>query len=349
MSPCRLLCAAVGAGMLLTALPAFAALESGSEERRTAAADPAAPGTAEGRALALLERAAQAGRRLTWTGTQYTASWRRDAADSALVELHHDPATGPVLTGGDDGQQSAAGLTPLLDPRMLSRLAGAFALSIVGPGRCTGRDAWIVEAQRPNGQVAGRFWIDHASGLLLRREVFDDAGRRARSSAFIDLAVTESGTTSGRPAMTARTGGERPAGAAVERLRHAGWHVPDSLPGGFRLLETRLSGVVLHLAYTDGLSTLSLFAQAGGLGSAPPAGFSAEQVDGAPVWVHAATPERVVWSGGDRVWTLVSDAPDDAVRAAVAALPRDQAPDGGVRARLGRGLARLAGMLNPFG
>ena len=125
--------------------------------------------------------------------------------------------------------------------------------------------------------------------------------------------------------------------------------MPEQLPDGFRLFETRPSGEVLHLAYTDGLSTLSLFAQDGRLGSEAVDGFAAERVGGRPVWVRRAAPERVVWSGGGRVWTLVSDAPEDAVRAAVGALPRDKAPDDGLRARLGRGLGRLGGMLNPFG
>jgi len=55
-----------------------------------------------------------------------------------------------------------------------------------------------------------------------------------------------------------------------------------------------------------------------------------------------------VWPGGGRVWTLVSDAPDDVVLRAVAALPHDDLPRDGLRARLARGLARLGSMLNPF-
>ena len=81
------------------------------------------------------------------------------------------------------------------------------------------------------------------------------------------------------------------------------------------------------------------------------AGFAPETVGGRQVWVHDATPERVVWAGENRVWTMVSDAPSPAVRAAVAALPGLAAPDvddGGLLARFGRGVARLLGMLNPF-
>ena len=334
----RLLGAAVGAGVVLAALPAVADVDSGG------AGVPAS----EAEALSLLERAADAGRRLTYSGTQYVASWRGDTTSSALVDLEHDPSRGSVLSavgGAPDGVTSTA----VLDPRMVQRLAAQYDLDVRGPGRCTGRSASVVEARDRDGQVAGRFWVDRETGVLLRREVFDADGRRVRSSAFVDLAVAAGAPSAPRVPMAVRTADQRPAEQAVERLRRDGWHVPRDLPHGFRLLETRHDGEVLHLAYTDGLSTLSLFAQDGDLGSGGMTGFRVERVDGRPAWFRRSAPERVVWSGGDRVWTLVSDAPDDAVRAAVGALPRDPAPDTGLTARLGRGLGRLGGMLNPFG
>jgi anti-sigma factor RsiW len=139
----------------------------------------------------------------------------------------------------------------------------------------------------------------------------------------------------------------------VERLRGEGWTVPAGLPDGFRLLDARTSSpapgkAVLHLAYSDGRSTVALFAQEGQLGTRPPSGFTAEQVGARPVWRRADGPERAVWSGGGHVWTLVSDAEPAAVTAAVGALPRDAAPEDGVRSRMSRGLGRIAGMLSPF-
>ena len=332
----RLLAAAVGAGVVLAALPALAEVDAGSTSAEAAEAS-------EAQALALLERAAQAGRRLSYSGTQYVASWRQGSSESELVDFSHDPSTGSVVQGGE-----AVSATATLDPRMLVRLSASYVLAVAGPGRCTGRAASVVEARRGDGQVAGRFWVDRDTGMLLRREVFDAEGERVRSSAFVDLDVRPAAPAAPVMALTVRTGGARPSQAAVDRLRTDGWLVPEVLPEGFRLFETRRNGDVLHLAYTDGLSTLSLFAQDGELGSGPMAGFRADRVGGRPVWVRRAAPERVVWSGGDRVWTLVSDAPEDAVLAAVGALPRDPAPDEGLRSRLGRGLSRLGGLLNPF-
>ena len=331
----RLLAGAIGAGVVLATAPALAEVDAGRGSS-----------SSEAGAVDLLEQAVDAGRRLTYRGTQYVATWRGDTTSSALVDLEHDPARGSVVTSDADLPVAS---TAVLDPRMLTRLAATYDLEVVGPGRCTGRDAAVVEARDAGGRVAGRFWVDRQTGVLLRRDVFDSEGRRLRSSAFVDLTVSDRAPAAAPLiALHTRTGQERPAGGAVDRLRGDGWHVPAELPQGFRLFETRLADGVLHLAYTDGLSTLSLFAQRGALGSAPMANFSAESVEGRPVWVRRSAPERVVWAGGGSVWTLVSDAPEESVRAAVAALPRDPAPDSGLAARLSRGLARLGGMLNPF-
>jgi sigma-E factor negative regulatory protein RseB len=327
----RLVVLVLGAGLLLPATPTLAGGRL---------ADAAASRRVEAEALAVLERAVHAGRTVGYRGRQHVATGRA----SAVVDVSHRPGQRSVLRTQDGTVRAVA--TASLDPRVVSLLAASYDLSVAGTGRCTGRTTTVVEARRSDGQVAGRFWVDEATGLLLRRDVHGDDGRRLRRSEFVDLEVRAAA------AVAAAEAGDLPA--AVEELRAEGWRVPDGLPGGFALFDARLSAPggrehVLHLAYSDGLSTTSLFAQRGALGSAPPDGFRRDEVGGRPVWVHSGVvPERVVWSGGGAVWTLVSDAPRAVVRDAVATLPRDRAEREGVLARLGRGLGRLASALSPF-
>lgn len=339
MSRRRLLVVAVGTGLVLSVAPASAAVDRGRTDSAARAQE----------AVALLERAATAARQLSYTGTQYVASWRGGVADTSLVELAHDPVHGSFVSAAAGEHPEVAGATAFLDLRMLDRLAASYDLAVSGTGRCTGRDASVVEARRADGGVAGRFWVDRDSGMLLRREVFDEQGRRVRSAAFVDLAVQGDATAAPAVGSSRLSGGERPAQALLERLRDEGWHVAEALPDGFALFEARRDGEVLHLAYTDGLSVLSLFAQDGGLGADAIDGFAPESVDGTPVWVRRTAPERVVWQGGGQVWTLVSDGTEASVQAAVLALPHDAPVEEGLRARLSRGASRLAGMLNPFG
>jgi len=120
----------------------------------------------------------------------------------------------------------------------------------------------------------------------------------------------------------------------------------------FDLFEARLHDTgatpVLQLSYSDGLSTLSLFVQRGWL-DGDPAG-TARSLDGGTVWVEQGAPERVVWSGGEFTWTLVSDAASETVTEAVTALPHQLSvvDDDGVPERVWRGMARVGGWLNPF-
>ena len=299
--------------------------------------------SAEASARALLDRAARAGQALGYRGTQSVAAERPGARGAHLLDVVHRPGSRAVVRG------PAAAPAVTLDEQSVALLARTYRLRIAGTGRCTGRPTSVVEARRPGGSLAGRFEVDERSGLLLRREVYDDRGRRVSSRAFVDL-VLHPGGPSRAAAAPASTADVR---RAAEALRAQGRPVPAELPHGFRLVAARpstaapvTSGQVVHLAYSDGLSTTSLFVQPGRLGTTPPDGFRAASAGRRPVWVRSEAVERAVWSGDGHVWTLVSDAPPATVRATLAALPRDPAPSDGVQHRLRRGLARLLGVLD---
>ena len=350
MTRLRLLLLVAGVGTLVAGLPAGAVVRS----------DPApGVGADEAQALQLLGSAARAARTRTYSGTQYVSTWRPDAASSHVADIRHTPGAGSVVTvhptagdpAPDSGGETAVTVSSDLDVRLLSLLADHYDLALAGAATCTGRAARVVEARRPGvegeGAVAGRFWVDEDTSLVLRREVFDRTGRLLRSSAF--AALTVSPGVSAVPDAAA----DRIDDGAIDRLRREGWRVPMSLPGGMDLYDARVRSHegqdVLHLSYSDGLSTLSLFAQRGHLGKRPMGGFAEQKVAGAPVWVRSSvSPQRVVWGGGGRVFTMLTDAPPESVRAVVKALPHDRAPRTGLLARLSRGLSRLASWLNPF-
>jgi sigma-E factor negative regulatory protein RseB len=169
-----------------------------------------------------------------------------------------------------------------------------------------------------------------------------------RSSAFATLSVG-SATAAVAPEVLPDTG---LSAGDLDVLRRGGWQIPGSLGDDLELYDARLrthnGERVLHLSYSDGLSTLSLFAQRGRLGATRMTGFTRRKLGHSAVWVRASTPERVVWGGGGRVFTLLSDAPPATVRAAVTLLPHEKAPRTGFFARIGRGLARVGSWLNPF-
>ncbi len=347
--------AGLAAGALLVVVGPAAAADLPAAQPFPGSSPHQPDAAAEQAAVALLAAAARAGAELTYAGTQYVASWHSPPTPgaAALVEVRHEPGTGSTLslapTAGTGAAPQVA--TAALDARTLPLLAAAYRLRLAGAGHCSGRVAAVVEARRQDASLAGRFWVDEQTGLLLRREVYDEQGRRLRSSAFVDVTIAAP-TSAVRPVTTSSRLVAEPVSTAALAPRTL--PAPPALPAGFRLLSTDVDtpaadGEVLHLAYSDGLSTLSLFAQSGRLGTDGLDGFHAEQIAGRPVWTRHDEPERAVWSGGGRVWTLVSDASPQSVEAVVTSLPRDRAPDTGLGARLRRGLSRLGGLLNPFG
>lgn len=340
----RLLLLVAGAGTLFAGLPAQGAV---SRPEPT----PSGPAVGPARAFELLSAASRAARTRVYSGTQYVSTWREERATSSVAEIEHTVAGGLVVrvlpTAGGEADGAVTPTTDL-DPRLLRLLAEHYRLALAGRETWIGRDTRVVEARHPDdGVVSGRFWVDAGSGLLVRRELFDRSGRLVRSSAFATLAV-------GGGALPVRPAGppDQLDDAALRQLRDDGWQIPSTLAGDLELFDARMrthdGQQVLHLSYSDGLSALSLFVQRGRLGSARMPGFTKQTVGESAVWVRPSSPERVVWGGGGRVFTLLSDASPEATRAAVTFLPHEQQPRAGVLARIGRGFARLGSWLNPF-
>lgn len=320
--------------LVLGASPAAAMTTRGS--------DGGAVAPAEAEALQLLAAAAQAARERAFWGTQQVETWHGAAATSAVHQVRYEPVSGLQV---QPAPAAVAPPAPTLDERLLPLLARRHDLVVVGTGSCAGRSSRVVEARRTDGSVAGRLWLDRSSGLALRREVYDTAGRPVLTTAFVDVSVAERRET---PAVAPATG----AGVG-EQTSSAAWPSPQELPGGYTRVAaarpTHAGAPVQHLAWSDGLSTVSVFSQPGALDAPGDAGFAPQSVDASTVWVlrGGEGPERIVWNGAGQVFTLVSDAGHDDLLAVVRALPHDPDPDDGLGARLRRGVARVGSWLDP--
>ncbi|HTL22831.1 MAG TPA: sigma-E factor regulatory protein RseB domain-containing protein [Mycobacteriales bacterium] len=327
----RIAAALTGLGALLCAGPARALLPPEPQAEETPVVARSAV------ALALLERAAQLAHAQSWRATERVLSLASGAPVVTVAEVQH----------GIDGH----GAVDALDPRLFSLLASHYELLLAGQGICDGHRAQVVEVRRPGSSRAlvGRFWVDVRSGLVLRREVLDDAGALLRRTDLLDVRVAT-------PAATLSTGltaspplGERLDAAELAAVEATGVPVVRTLPGHLDLYDARrLPGDVLQLAYSDGLSTLSLFVQRGAMPAT--ATGVVRTVGGGQVWQSPGEPERVVWSADGRTWTLVSDAAPAVVDEVLLVLPhtRRQVGEDGVAPRVWRGMSRVGSWLNPF-
>jgi sigma-E factor negative regulatory protein RseB len=344
----RVVAALTGLGALATCGPvaAFVAPESPTGSA------PAAQASAS--ALGLLEAAARATRTRAWSGTQRVMSLVTGTPQVTEVRVRHLPGRGSSLDPVARG--TALVTADVLDASLLSVLAGNYDLAVVASTVCEERPARVVEARRPGVTgpegVAGRFWLDVATGLVLQRDVLGADGGLLRRSALRDLHVgppIEDVAVVQTAGQVLQPRGARLTAAALTALGRRGWSLPRTLPGGMVLFDARLlDDDVLQLSYSDGLSTLSLFGQRGEL---PPTTTGIlRRVGDAWVWESPGTPGRVVWSEHGHTWTLLSDTSPQVLDAVVAALPHggSTVTQDGLGPRAWRGVARVGAWLNPF-
>jgi sigma-E factor negative regulatory protein RseB len=309
------------------------------------------------RARTLLDRAAAAPASTPYHGVQFVSAWTTGGTTSEVVDVDHDPVSGTTVRS--DGTTRAPGRSMTLLAAGVPSIAGGgavgllvrhYSLSVVGSGAVAGRTVDVIAARRPDAAPSdhdvARFWLDRGSGLVLRREVYDSRGRTTRASAFVEVTVGAATVTAGAAGTAWTATLDR---ASLDRLRRHGWHCPATLPGPLTLVDARRGGEqgIVHLSYSDGIASVSVFEQRGRLDEQGLAGHRRQATDGHSVWVRGEVPRRVVWSSGSTVYTVVADAPERTVDAVVAALPHSAVGDGPL-GRLGRGLDRVASWFNPF-
>jgi sigma-E factor negative regulatory protein RseB len=314
------------------------------------------------RAVLLLAEASRAARTTGYSGTQYVSAWGDGAAASVVVHIDHAPGRGTVIRV----QPSAVGVggmiyeadrpgppvpidslaVPAVERGPLDLLRHNYQLTLGGHRK--GADE--VVARRPNGTIAARFWINRSHQLTVRREIYDIDGTLVRATAYVDLAVGNPEMPMATAAPT-RTSEELLDAAVVRDLRKQGWVIPPQLPEGMVLVDVRRQNAedatVLHLSYTDGLSTVSVFAQRGRLETKHLDNWRRARMGGR-VFVHDdGLARHVTWSGRGRVYTVVADAPPRALSALVTRLPHGE-KHRGLWGRFEHGLARLGSWLDPF-
>jgi sigma-E factor negative regulatory protein RseB len=332
-----------------------------------------AHGPAQAAGLRLLREAAQACRSLRYQGVE-VAWWgpaSQTGGDTSVVQVWHQPG-GQALTqapgaqvltqtpaavrgrgqhhqpvsplGSSDPNLDEAGVLGM-STRLVSLLAANYVVAVAGRGQVAGRPARIVTVRRPGG--AAWFWLDSATGLPLRKEMFDARARLISSVTFAEVDIGRS-AAGGEPVRTVRAWHTTLAPGQLARLRARGWPLPGPLPGDLTLIGAKESstsaGPVVDLDYSDGLSVVSIFVQRGYL-PARLSGWSQVALAGHRVYANDPDDLCFAWSARGFVYTLIAAAPRQTVGQVVVALPHDDNP--GWLAQLKHGLHRLLSWVRP--
>jgi anti-sigma factor RsiW len=300
-------------------------------------------------ARAALARAVTSSDSVGYSGVQ--SFWARSAGQvlRAAVEVHAVPGQGvQAQVLGRSGQPVGSGFSPatsaarMVDHKLMSLLEKNYDLTGWADARAAGRRATVVEAWRAGG-LAARWWVDDASGIVLGRQAFDDRGQEVMSVSFTEVQVTRS--TAILEHLPARL--DVPTTDTVLTLSNApeldrqGWFCRTEL-AGLSLVRLRSDSAVapqaVHLVYSDGLTTVSVFEQRGQLSTAPR---DSAWDTGLRAFTQEGASSVASWQSGGRVFTVVTDGSTGLLADAVRSLPHEPRRARTTMGRIREGWARL--------
>lgn len=300
--------------------------------------------------MRLLQEAAAACAGISYSGEQVVLWWGQRRVSASVVQVWHQ--RGRAMLVQPAAPRASAGISDPDDvlgmsDRLLMLLRSNYEAVYAGRGSAVGRPALVVEVRRPGGGLAARFWLDAATKLPLRREVFATGSHMLSEDAFTTLDLGADGL-GGMPEAAVAPWTAQLGQGRLAALRARGWPLPRQLPGNlvlFAAMETPArAGQVIDLSYSDGLAVVSLFVQRGELARSMP-GWRQIGVAGRTVSI-GPDQRTLAWSGSGFVYTVIADAPMATVSQVVAALPAGRQP--GFWERIARGLRRLVSWLNPL-
>jgi peptidoglycan/xylan/chitin deacetylase (PgdA/CDA1 family)/negative regulator of sigma E activity len=316
--------------------------------------------------LAWLRSAATAPRRVSYAGTKTITVWAGGVQASQVRVYHEAPdntrleylpaGTQPeriVIISGGTAVEFTPGENEFirrpapavseegLNRNILPRIVENYDILFGGSEQVAGRPTRIVDVV---GKVPGRprlrIWIDTETRLILRFERYGPAGVLRETSAFLSIEMNPALSADlftivpppGAQVQTRRPGA-RPTLDQIEARVGFVPQLPAYLPSGYQLVGSRVSIIrrmpTATFAFSDGISTLTLFESRGPQGP-PPNGRRVRigSVEGTVISRGVAT--LLHWNSGDLSFTLVGDLPQDELVRVGASVPpaRSLLPEG---------------------
>lgn len=288
--------------------------------------------------LAVLQRMAQASRQLTYSGTfVYNGGNRMETSTiaHALVdgrELERievlDGSPREVIREGSEVKwffpeenrvivENSASRRhfPALLPIGMGSVLDHYAVRSIGAGRVAGVDSQrVVLEPRDMFRYGHEFWLDAASGLLLKASIISERGEALESFAFTQIKI---GGPLERDALRARFANGKEQTQKVKAVamtgEDQGWTFRAGLPGFHKVSAmTRQMApgkpASLHFLFSDGVASISAFIEpatesqeAEGLSSIGPLNVYRRKIGGYRLVVMGEVPVVSVQRFGDGI------------------------------------------------
>jgi sigma-E factor negative regulatory protein RseB len=220
--------------------------------------------------------------------------------NNEVVSIYPDRRLVTVSQMGDK-----PGLHPIL-PENLDKLVNYYAINQLGNERIAGRETSVLNVQPKDAFRYGyKYWLDNVTGVLLKCDLLDETGEIVEQmmyTSFDDHAAVPPSAFS-IPELEGFTRQE--LHKDKDKPADAGWYVAD-IPDGFMLTQSSMrsneGGESLHLLYSDGLASVSVFVEESKdsphrlIGASRMGALNAygKQIDGSQIIVMGEVPEATV-------------------------------------------------------
>lgn len=303
-------------------------------------------------ALAELQRAVGAADSLAYAGRQTVVASRGATTVSAQVDVRFEPGQGSQVTVvSGQGTKVLSGFVDepvssrTVDGEVVSLLAKGFTFGGSTGSTVAGRSATVVEAARQDdpGAVVARWWVDDVTGLVLWHETYDATGASTLVAGFDSIEIGPGRTFIKHlsPSLVVPAATSVLTLSTAPTLSREGWVCGSEL-AGLNLVRLRTDGSdqpgLLHMVYSDGVSTISVFEERGRL--VQPGGDAAWDAE-LGAYVRNGTSTSATWQSGGTVLTVVTDGSSDLLGEAVRSLPHDPALERTTMDRVQAGWVRI--------
>ncbi|MCW8830383.1 MAG: MucB/RseB C-terminal domain-containing protein [Gammaproteobacteria bacterium] len=152
-------------------------------------------------------------------------------------------------------------------PENLEKLEAYYTINRLKNDRIANHSAVVLDVVPNDGLRYGyRYWLDEQTGVLLRCDLLNEDRRVVEQMMFTMLEYLPSIPASAFAEIDSKGFRERQLDQVTPAQQNPAWQV-NNLPTGFMLTQSRVretsKGEVLHLAYSDGLASVSVFVEPG--------------------------------------------------------------------------------------
>ena len=150
-------------------------------------------------------------------------------------------------------------------PANLQKLEAYYNINRLKDDRVADREAVVLDVVPNDGYRYGyRYWLDAETGILLRCDLLSEKRRVLEQMMFTMLEYLPTVPASAFAVIDREGFEERRLDSMQAVQKDPLWQV-SNLPAGFMLTQSRVRqtklGEVLHLAYSDGLASVSVFVE----------------------------------------------------------------------------------------